>query len=265
MNPLSSSPPSFLYDISYEDKLAGTIIDINAFKVSLAEIFENKNAKEIVDLLISHPEGKNLLYADFTKVKMYHRECIKGFDNECLEKLTKHCTKLQHLIIPRSEIEGDALKHLENVPELLDLSIEYCQNLETDTLRHLIHTRNLLSLNTSCLPHLNADSLKHLVYTPNLLSLNILCCIRLEKDALKHLANTPKLTSLDVCFLSQLEKDGLKNLRHTPKLTNLKMVRCSFEKDSLKYLVFTPKVEEILCETNMYDMTKAPANLKLGE
>ena len=89
---------------------------VNKQQLNLKMIFgPDLTATNVIDKLIAQPFSQTLEYADFSG--------YSDFNNECLDKLTKKFPNLKHLLIPKSKIEADALKHLSNTVQLQSLDI----------------------------------------------------------------------------------------------------------------------------------------------
>ena len=216
----------------------GNPLDMILMKTD-AQMIGEIDAKKVMDVLIANPAFKLLENADF--------RWTKGFDNECLQKLTAHCPSLKHLLITSCEIKADALKFLEKTPYLQTLDFGGCRQLEASALKYLKFTPNLQDLSIS--GHLEADCLKHLANTPKLQSLSIVGATQLEADALKHLVNTPDLRRLLMQHCTMLEADALKHLEKTPHLHILAITSCNqLELDALKHFVNIPDLTQLYME-----------------
>lgn len=197
----------------------GQIQGINERKLKLQELLEGFTAKAAVDWLTNNPHCASLQFADFTG--------FNDFDNECLEKLTKNCPNLKHLFLKHTNIQGDGLRHLINIPGLLSLEIGACQELEIDALKHLIYIKGLLNLNLFQCTKLEPDALKHLIHTPNLQTLKISWCTQFDQNSLEYLIHTAKLLFLNISWCKQLKADPFKELKITPELQSLKFSWCN--------------------------------------
>lgn len=205
---------------------------INSQSLPLKKILcANCTATQAVTWLINHPCRSDLHCADFTG--------FMDFDNNCLEVLTKNCPQIQHLLIPESQIKGDALQCLKYVPDLKTLNIAFSQQLEGEALDHLRHVPGLISLDLGSCYKLNADALEYLKHVPGLLVLDIGNCYQLGGDSLKHLRFVRDLQTLNIGSCHQLEADSLKHLMHVPNLISLDIGNCNkLEANALKHLQF---------------------------
>jgi len=212
---------------------------INAKKLRFRDIFKTQTAKEVVAWLVKNPSKTKLEHADFSN--------FKDFDNECLEILTKNCPNIKHLNLAKTNINGDALKALENVKGLQSLNIWFCKQLAPDSLKYLEFVPKLKRLVISSCTQLEANSLQNLKYVKELGTLYMSLCTQLAPNSLKCLEFVKELNTLNIALCTQLESDALKHLVHVRELQNLYIVKCEqLDADSLKHLEFVKKLKCLL-------------------
>ena len=66
-----------------------------------------KNGEEAIEFLINSPAKDRIKYVNFEELPL---------NNKQFEKLTKNCSNLHQIEIPKSLLSGDSLKHLANYP-----------------------------------------------------------------------------------------------------------------------------------------------------